>query len=748
MVRTWHRTRNFVVLLILGATLLAGCGLFEDIADAFSEACSVPEFVVTKTDDTNDSLCTAEDCSLREAVVMANACPGAQTIRVPDGTYVLDRHGVGEDFADTGDLDILDDLAIYGDTLAVIDGDAADRVFDISGSVVVSMLNLVIQNGQEQGGAGIENEGDLTISDCSITDNHAVVPPGGSGYAVGGGIFSGQSAIMTIVYSQINNNTATDQGGGIANFVSVLNIMNSDIAYNASSHTGGGLWNQIAATATLNGVTVEGNEATDDGGGIYNDGTLEIIGGSLTRNTASRGAGLFNSDTVVPGPGDPLGPGNATLSLVRIHHNNAEIVGAGVWNGGHFELNQGEFFINSLPNQGGGMFNGPDGEAFLYDAWFFNNTADLGGGVYNQGLIHFYRSSFTSNTAVEGMGGAIFNDSAMPGVLLRNVTVSNNMADPATAGGAGIFNYGGDLDISFTTIAYNNPDGIRNSIGGHVGIKSSIIAYHSINCTGVGSPSLGYNIDSQFTCGFIEPTDMNGTDPMLDWLAMNGGINPSHAPLPGSPAVDTGDPSMCTSEDQRTVSRPQGAGCDRGSIELTDDPLPTPTRVADDPLEMDFYDDGNYLLLGQCTTLHWEVQNAETILLNGNPVDPQGLEYVCPQSTTTYILLAWNASEQVQQAITVEVDLGEPPAAPAQFSISRRVCDKETYQLTFFWIDMADNETGFRIYRDGQLVATLNANVATYSENPPRGVAHTYGIEAFNSAGASSRPTLQEGICQ
>jgi len=745
MMRTWQRTRRYVLMLVLGASLLLACDIIDDILAAITAACAAPEFVVTKTDDTNDALCTADDCSLREAIVFANACPGSNTIRVPDGTYVLDRHGVGEDNADTGDLDITDNLAIYADTLAVIDGDAADRVFEIEYEVVVSMQNLVIQNGQEQGGAGIRNEGDLTISNCSITDNHSVVPPGGSGYAVGGGIFSGQGAIMMIVDSEVNNNSATDQGGGIANFVSVLTMTNSVIAYNESSYTGGGLWNQIAATATLYNVTVEGNTAANDGGGIFNDGTLELNGGTLASNTASRGGGLFNSDTVIPGPTDPLGPGNATLNNVLILDNEAEISGAGLWNGGDLELNQGRIVINSLPARGGGMFNAPDGAAYLYDAWFDSNSAGIGGGVFNEGLIHFYRSSFTFNSAPGGMGGAIFNNEAMPGVLLRNVTVSSNFSE---SGGAGIHNYAGDLDISFSTIVHNNPNGISASIGSHTVIKNSIVAYNTVNCTLNANPSIGYNIESQNTCGFIEPTDMKNTDPLLDTLALNGWINPSHEPLPGSPAVDTGDPSMCTSGDQRTVVRPQGAGCDRGSIELTDEPLPTPTAVAGEPLEMDFYDDGDYLLLGQCTTLHWLVRNATSVMLNGAPVEAQGLEYTCPQSTTTYILQAWNASEQKQEAITVQVELGEPPAAPARLSIGNRICDSVNYRLTLEWSDMASNETGFRIYRDGQLLATLGAGVESYTDDPPRYVVHTYGVEAYNSAGASSRPTLQEGICQ
>ena len=44
--------------------------------------------------------------SLREAVIAANAQPGADTIIVPAGTYKLTTAGSDEDMAATGDLDI------------------------------------------------------------------------------------------------------------------------------------------------------------------------------------------------------------------------------------------------------------------------------------------------------------------------------------------------------------------------------------------------------------------------------------------------------------------------------------------------------------------------------------------------------------------------------------------------------------------------------------------------------------------
>ncbi|MGA7298109.1 MAG: CSLREA domain-containing protein, partial [Rhodanobacteraceae bacterium] len=73
-------------------------------------------------------------CTLRAAIQTANAHAGADVIVVPGGTYVLSLHGAGEDNAATGDLDITDSVTIQAQTagvVPVIDGDGADRIFDI-----------------------------------------------------------------------------------------------------------------------------------------------------------------------------------------------------------------------------------------------------------------------------------------------------------------------------------------------------------------------------------------------------------------------------------------------------------------------------------------------------------------------------------------------------------------------------------------------------------------------------------------
>jgi uncharacterized protein YraI len=88
-----------------------------------------------------------------------------------------------------------------------------------------------------------------------------------------------------------------------------------------------------------------------------------------------------------------------------------------------------------------------------------------------------------------------------------------------------------------------------------------------------------------------------------------------------------------------------------------------------------------------------------------------------------------------------------PPAAPAQLHISNKVCTDTEYSVTLGWMDVANNEDGYRVFRDGQLLATLGKNSTGYKDNPPGSGPYTYGVEAFNVAGTSSRPTVFEEGC-
>ncbi|MCP3910873.1 MAG: CSLREA domain-containing protein, partial [Actinomycetia bacterium] len=111
-------------------------------------------FIVTKTTDDNGP-CSVADCALREAILAANALPGADTVAISPGTYALTLAGPGEDLGLSGDLDIRDDLEVSGDPLdpPTIVGDGLDRVLHINSSAVgLSALTLTGGGGNGPGG--------------------------------------------------------------------------------------------------------------------------------------------------------------------------------------------------------------------------------------------------------------------------------------------------------------------------------------------------------------------------------------------------------------------------------------------------------------------------------------------------------------------------------------------------------------------------------------------------------------------
>ena len=159
------------------------------------------------------------------------------------------------------------------------------------------------------------------------------------------------------------------------------------------------------------------------------------------------------------------------------------------------------------------------------------NSALHGGGVAGGGNIE--HTTFSTNSAIRD-GGALY--------LTSQLELGNTILK-AGASGANIFNNGG----SFIT--------------------------H------------GYNVCSDDGSGFLnDPGDQINTDPRLDPLQDNGGPTLTHALLPGSPAIDMGDPNFTPPPffDQRGPGfvRVFNGRIDAGSFEVQPTPTPTATVTA------------------------------------------------------------------------------------------------------------------------------------------------------------------------
>jgi len=177
-----------------------------------------------------------------------------------------------------------------------VGGGFAGNALSMSSTEVAGNLT-----GQLSGYAGEALGGGIAVtkatnisSNSSIHDNDAVGISGSA--AAGGGVAN--LAGLTITSSSIYNNTAGTLsssapafGGGIHN-AGTLVLNTTKVSGNqafGSPGWGGGIFNAQGATAHLVNSSVKSNQASDDGGGVYNDlsNPSTAVSGSVTAITGN-----------------------------------------------------------------------------------------------------------------------------------------------------------------------------------------------------------------------------------------------------------------------------------------------------------------------------------------------------------------------------------------------------------------------------------------------------------------------------
>jgi CSLREA domain-containing protein len=269
------------------------------------------------------------------------------------------------------------------------------------------------------------------------------------------------------------------------------------------------------------------NDFGDDGGGIYNAGTLTVLQSTFSGNTGS-GGGIYNSNL-------------SNLSVIdSLFLGNFSDWGAGIWNSGTASVKNSTFTKNNGTSGGGITNNG--GTLIVSNSTFYGNTATWGGGIDNSGTLTVTNSTFSGNTA--SSGGGISNFGGNSTVLMVNNTIADNVA---SSDGSGIFNTAGVVTVKNSIITHN------------LGVE---------NCSGPITNG-GNNLDSGTTCGWGTTNgSMSFTDPKLSPLMDHGGPTQTFALLAASPAIGAGNNAGCPSTDQRGISRPRGHDCDIGAFEV------------------------------------------------------------------------------------------------------------------------------------------------------------------------------------
>jgi len=313
----------------------------------------------------------------------------------------------------------------------------------------------------------------------------------------------------------------------------------------------------------ITNLTVSGNNASRVL--LINSGVVNVSGMTIANGTYwGGGAGIYNLGTL-------------TVSHCLFTSNNCPhyaYYGGGICNIGNLTVRTCTFSKNFGGN-GGGIGN--VGTASVFDSTLTDNGAYDGGGVRND-----WGSLTLINTTVSGnhssVGGGLESQEGIN--TLRNCTIVGNSASHGWYGGGGIW-----LWTASTVVNIHNSIVAGNSTTGAGPDCSGPIASLDFNLIG--------NTNGATITG-VTTHNIYGKDPLLGPLADNGGPTPTHALLPGSPAIDHGS-SGGLATDQRGLPRPfnfpayfdADDGSDIGAVEMQEGPQSGPVFTVNSTNDVD-----------------------------------------------------------------------------------------------------------------------------------------------------------------
>jgi hypothetical protein len=351
----------------------------------------------------------------------------------------------------------------------------------------------------------------------------------------------GSGAGLTIIDARSHDRVFWIEPGAVAT-LSGLTLQNGLVTTNG----GGGVYVDAGAALTLDHSDVLSNtdQSSSGGGGLNNQGTLTITHSLLRGNstTAVSGGGGLNADN-----------GTAIIIASTISGNQATNPVAG----------------------GGGVIN--IGLLMtVTQSTISGNQAAYGGGLEAEyGQVSVINSTLSDNSATTDGGGLLMVGSITQ-VTLYNVTVAGNQAGSALDR----VGLGGGVAVEGSNALY-----LQNSLlAGNLGSIHFFSSYAATadDCDGLLTSNGYILIETKLPACSVAGSigdQLNSAPAQLGPLQANGGPTLTQALLPGSPAIDAGNPSGCNdplgaplAADQRGRPRvANGAGlhrCDIGAYEV------------------------------------------------------------------------------------------------------------------------------------------------------------------------------------
>lgn len=203
-----------------------------------------------------------------------------------------------------------------------------------------------------------------------------------------------------------------------------------------SDENGGAIVIGGEGTLNIEGVTISGNRATEDGGAIFVYGKLNMTGGEISGNTSKSAGGIAVHKS-----------GTITLTDTMIQNNTAsEWGGGGINNKGIATLTDCNISGNKAGNEGGGIYQGSN-TLKLIGCTVTGNSAPGGGGICSFGTVTANDTNVTGNTA-SGDGGGV----AVHGTfIMTGGSINNNKSED----GGGVYNKDGTIEFDGVTVSGN-----------------------------------------------------------------------------------------------------------------------------------------------------------------------------------------------------------------------------------------------------------------------------------------------------
>ncbi|MCL2687366.1 MAG: hypothetical protein FWE58_02375 [Methanobrevibacter sp.] len=387
------------------------------------------------------------------------------------------------------------------------------RAFDIKKGGHLTLINVTIKNGYIGGdGGAIYNEGTISLSGCTFTNNKAVFGSGGSicirlGVAnLTNCIFTNNKAYSGAAVFNKGNDTTLSECTFTSNFLTVPYYYGEDEDDDKPliRSSEGSIYNGKDSI-----LFVQSTNIKDIFSNVDNDGFVKItikssdnfksiienlpanyiilLDSSLGDfNLDSKNVNIIIDKNIIIQSFDlaqyvtinlnkygrafnVLSGGNLILVNIIIKNGYANN-GAVIYNdGGTVNINNCIFTNNLATNEGGVIYNNRGIITLCYSVFLGNLANNEGGAIYNDGGATLNYCTFIANTAI--MGGALFNvDCPIMGSYFCSVSHSNFVNNSATKKGGAIYNNFADstsvIDSTFSgNKAPEGPD-IFNPVSG------------------------------------------------------------------------------------------------------------------------------------------------------------------------------------------------------------------------------------------------------------------------------------------